>query len=83
MRKTQLQLSDAQQAAILRAGYALEPPARAALRERVLEKLEAEPELGDGLVFRVCRTLQPQYFTPPPDEVGHLNRNAQQLRKLR
>ena len=71
MRKTQLQLSDAQQAAIIRAAYALEPPAREALRERVLERLEAAPELGDGTVFRACREAQRQLWQPPGDELRY------------
>ncbi|SEB85628.1 hypothetical protein SAMN05444161_0016 [Rhizobiales bacterium GAS191] len=62
-----VQLSDEQCAAIIRAGFALEPGAREILRRRVIEKLAAVPEIGDGCVFRACRSIQRQLFVPPPD----------------
>ena len=71
MRKTQLQLSDAQQAAIIRAGYALDTAARRLLHERVLETLEAAPTIGDGTVFRACREAQRQLWQPPTDELKY------------
>ena len=43
MAKTTLQLSDAQQAVIIRAGYALEPADQKRLRERVWLALKPRP----------------------------------------
>ena len=72
MRKTQLQLSDAQQSTIIRAGYALEPAARELLRGRVLETLaHGDEPLGDGTVFRACREAQRQLWQPPGEELRY------------
>lgn len=79
MAKSMVRLSDEQRSTILRAGFALEPPARKLLRDRVIEKLEAAPEIGDGLTYRVCCSIQCQLFTPPPD----LPIGPRQLNKIR
>jgi hypothetical protein len=76
-------LSDAQTSAILDASYALPPSDQKALRARVLARLEAEPEVGDGLVFRICRAAQRELWAPPLDGVDRSFRRAQQLRKFR
>jgi hypothetical protein len=60
-------LTSAQETQILRAAYALPSAERELLRQRVLEKLEAAPEIGDGAVYRVCRPIQRELFQPPPD----------------
>ena len=74
-------LTDTQQAQILQAAYAVKDPE--AFTRTVHQRLEALPEIGDGVLYRVCRSLQPRFFTPPPDHVGNLNRHAQPLRKIR
>lgn len=66
-----LRLSDQQQSTILRASYALEPAAQKLLHERVLEELQAVPELGDGVVHRVCRSVQRELWTPPNDALKY------------
>ena len=78
-----LQLSDAQQATIVDASFALGPPEQEALRERVLAQLEGEPEIGDGLVYRTCRSVQRELWAPPVDGIDRGFRRAQQLRKIR
>lgn len=74
-------LTPAQETQILRAGAALDDPESFA--RVVHQRLESEFEIGDGLVFRVCRSLQPAYFIPPPDTAINGNHRPQQLRKIR
>ena len=75
-----VQLTDFQQAQITNAASALPHPE--AFTARVHELLEGEPEIGDGLVFRVCRSVQRELWAPPIDGVDRGFRRAQQLRKL-
>ena len=49
-------LTQDQQAAIDFAASALHPADQATFRRRVLEELQALPELGDGIIHRVCAT---------------------------
>jgi hypothetical protein len=77
-----LRLSDAQQSTIIRAAWALDPAAREILRERVLERLQAEHEIGDGVTFRICRSIQRTLFVPPKDDGGYRN-SPRPLSRLR
>jgi hypothetical protein len=72
-------LTDAQQAQLLTAAYAVNDPE--SFTRLVRERLEALPEIGDGIVYRTCRSLQPRYFTPPPDLVENGNHRPQLFRK--
>ena len=74
-------LTPAQESQLVRSSFALDDPHGFA--RTVREQLAASPEIGDGLVYRTCRSLQPRYFTAPPDHIGNGNRHAQQLRKFR
>ena len=65
-------LTHDQQSTIDRAASALHPADQATFRRRVLEQLQALPELGDGIVHRVCATNQRSLFKPPAgDNLGH------------
>jgi hypothetical protein len=65
-------LTQDQQAAIDFAASALHPADQATFRRRVLEELQALPELGDGIIHRVCATNQRSLFKPPAgDNLGH------------
>jgi hypothetical protein len=64
-------LTHDQQAAIDFAASALHPADQSTFRRRVLEQLQALPELGDGIVHRVCATNQRSLFKPPAgDNLG-------------
>jgi hypothetical protein len=55
-----------EQTAIIRDAAAPLPPAdRARLEARVLEQLSQAPEIGDGTVFQVCRSVQRELWCPP------------------
>ena len=47
------------------------------------ESPKAEPEIGDGLVYRTCRSLQLRYFTPPPDRARPPFRRGDRVRIIR
>jgi hypothetical protein len=66
-----LQLSPTQQETLLRAAYPLAPADKEIFAERVIEQLAAAPELGDGLVSRVCRAVQRELWNPPIDELRY------------
>jgi hypothetical protein len=51
-------LTHDQQAAIDSAASALHPADQATFRRRVLEQLDAAPEIGDGVVYRTCASVQ-------------------------
>ena len=74
-------LTDAQQHQLLTAAYAVKDPET--FTRHVHERLAALPEVGDGALYRVCRSLQPQFFTPPPDQAEKGTHRAQPLRKIR
>jgi hypothetical protein len=72
-------LTDEQHSQIRAASYALDNPET--FTRRVHEHLRTAPELGDGLVYRVCRSLQPQFFDPPSDLAENGNHRPQLFRK--
>lgn len=74
-------LTSAQQTQILHAAFALDDPESFA--RVVRQRLEAMPEIGDGVVYRTCRSLQPRYFDPPPDNVSNGLHAPKQLRRFR
>jgi hypothetical protein len=64
-------LSSDQQDTLDRAASALHPADQATMRQRVLEQLAAAPEIGDGVVYRTCASVQRQLFKPPADDLAH------------
>jgi hypothetical protein len=60
-----LSVSDSQLDAILAATAPLPPPERSAFLVALAHRLKSEVELGDGLLFRVLRELQREFFRPP------------------
>lgn len=72
-------LTDEQHSQIRAASYALDNPET--FTRRVHEHLRTAPELGDGLVYRVCRSLEPQFFDPPSDLAENGNHRPQLFRK--
>ena len=78
-----LQLSDEHKSAILHHAAALTPADQKLMYERVIEQLSEEAEIGDGLVFRICRAAQRELWAPPDDSVGRSTHWPQPLRKIR
>lgn len=60
-----LNLSDSQITAIMAACQPLPPRLRSAFLEQVAVTLSGCGELGDGVVHRVVKALQRQFFDPP------------------
>jgi hypothetical protein len=58
-------LSDAQLTAIMQLARPLSPDQRSTFLEMVATKLNGCGEIGDGALFRLCRELQRQVFSPP------------------
>ena len=58
-------LSAAQETAIARAAAALHPADQKTFHARVREQLDAAPEIGDGVVYRACASVQRSLFKPP------------------
>lgn len=77
---TSVKLSSEQEIQILRAAAPLAPHDRLTFTSRVIAELEAEREVGDGTVHRICARVQRTLWNPPltPSEAHR----AQQLRKL-
>jgi hypothetical protein len=75
-----LQLSTEQQSRIMQAAAPLQPTDREAFRERVLAELEGEPEVGEGVLHRIIRAVQRDYWLPPLT-TGH-EVAPRQLKKL-
>jgi hypothetical protein len=57
------QLSEAQASQLYRTALPLERPEQ--FLTEVATTLSAFPELGDGLVYRVCRDTRMAHWTPP------------------
>jgi hypothetical protein len=64
-----LALSDAQLDIVFRLAAPLLDVDRSAFLEDVARELGALPELGDGIVARICAQVQRKYWRPP--ELGH------------
>ena len=60
-----LALDDSQITTIMSAARILAPADRDEFMRQVAAVLERQPELGDGIVARVCREIQLRYWTPP------------------
>jgi hypothetical protein len=60
-----LSLSDDQMDAVMRAAAPLHPADRSAFLERMAERLRGVEILGDGLVSRIAREVQREFFRPP------------------
>jgi hypothetical protein len=64
-----LALSDAQLDIVFRMAAPLLAVDRSAFLTDVARELAALPELGDGIVARICAQVQHRYWRPP--EFGH------------
>jgi hypothetical protein len=62
---TPLALTDAQISAIMALSRPLSPDQRSRFLEMLAAKLDGRRELGDGQLYRLCRELQREYFSPP------------------
>jgi hypothetical protein len=71
-----LRLTDAQLSAIMAAAQPLARADRAGFFEDVATALEALPIVGDGVVARVVREVQPRYFRPEADPPQYRGRWA-------
>jgi hypothetical protein len=60
-----IRLSDEQMHVISRTAEPLFPGDRGAYFHRVAELLRSQPELGDGIVSRVVRQAQKEFWRPP------------------
>jgi hypothetical protein len=60
-----LALSDSEITTIMRAARILAPADRDEFMRSVAQVLQQQPELGDGIVSRVCREIQRLYWSPP------------------
>ena len=60
---TPIALTDQQLDAVVRAAAPLEPRARVEFLEELANSLQAQPELGDGVVFRVIAATQRRFVT--------------------
>jgi hypothetical protein len=60
-----LALTDSQISAIMALARPLSPDQRSRFLELLAAKLNGQRELGDGAIYRLCRDLQRQLFSPP------------------
>jgi hypothetical protein len=67
-----LALTDAQLDCIHRAAWPLAPADRSPFLEAVVQALQAEPTVGDGVLYRVAVECQRRFWTPPLD--SHLGK---------
>jgi hypothetical protein len=67
-----LSLSDDQMDAVMRAAAPLHPADRSAFLERMAERLRGIEVLGDGLVARIAREVQREFFRAPELEPRRL-----------
>ena len=63
-----LALDDAQITTIMRSARVLAPRDRDEFMRSVAQVLQQQPELGDGIVARVCREVQRRYWRAPEVE---------------
>jgi hypothetical protein len=75
-----LALTDAQIASIMGLERPLLPHQRTAFLEMLATKLNGQSEIGDGAIYRLCRDLQRELFSPP--EFGRDN-GASRSRRAR
>jgi hypothetical protein len=60
-------LTDLQITSIMQLARPLTPPQRAMFLELLAAKLNGRREIGDGALFRLCRELVREAFSPPPE----------------
>jgi hypothetical protein len=60
-----LALTDAQITAVMQLSRPLLPAQRTAFVELLAAKLNGHREIGDGLLYQICRDLQRELFSPP------------------
>jgi hypothetical protein len=65
-------LSADQETTIARAAAALHSADRPTFYARVHEQLDAAPEIGDGVVYRTCASVQRSLFKPTRPETGSI-----------
>jgi hypothetical protein len=58
-------LTDEQLGHVMRAAEVLHPVDRGPFLERIAERLRGVEVLGDGLVSRIARETQKEFFRPP------------------
>ena len=68
-----LALTDFQLDEVLRYAQPLDPESRGKFLVEVAQKLNGH-EVGDGILSRVCRETQRQFFDPPELESGRMPR---------
>src|SRR3954452_16119205 len=66
-----LRLTDAQITTIMALSRPLSPDQRVAFLEMLVSRLNDQRELGDGEVYRLCRELQKEFFSPPQFNTDH------------
>jgi hypothetical protein len=59
-----IHLTDAQITTVMQLARPLAPHQRTAFLELLVSKLSGR-EIGDGTLYRLCRELQREYFSPP------------------
>jgi hypothetical protein len=60
-----LALSDSQITTVMGLARPLSPDQRSRFLEMLAAKLSGQLELGDGAIYRLCRDLQRELFSPP------------------
>jgi hypothetical protein len=66
-----LSLSDEQMDCVMRAAAPLHPVDRSAFLQRIAERLPGVEVVGDGLVSRIAREVQREFFRAPDLESSH------------
>ena len=67
-----LSLSDRELEIVMAAFAPLAPAARSEFLSAIAERVSGVGEVGDGLLSRCCRELQPRYLSPP--DLSHESR---------
>jgi hypothetical protein len=61
-------LTDSQITAVMQLSRPLTPDQRIAFVEMLTAKLNGHHEIGDGMLYQLCRELQRELFSPPFEE---------------
>jgi hypothetical protein len=72
-----MQLNDREMAVLLSLAGPIDQRHRAEFLQEVEAELEAQAgEIGEGVVYRLARTIQRKYFVPPQTREGEPARRA-------
>jgi hypothetical protein len=63
-----LKLTDSQITTVMQLSRPLLPDQRVAFVELLTAKLNGHREIGDGMLYQLCRELQRELFPPPFEE---------------